>query len=42
MYPASDPRSIAFNRRVDIVLVSNQSPEVRALLPKLAPQLSDM
>ncbi|GAA4344730.1 flagellar motor protein MotB [Angustibacter luteus] len=42
MFPASDPRSIAFNRRVDIVLVSNQSPEVRALLPKLAPQLSDM
>src|SRR6185436_6988187 len=34
MFPASDPRSISFNRRVDIVLVSNQSPEVRALLPK--------
>jgi chemotaxis protein MotB len=42
MFPASDPRSISFNRRVDIVLVSDQSPEVRALLPKIAPQLSDM
>ncbi|WP_426561183.1 flagellar motor protein MotB [Angustibacter sp. McL0619] len=42
MFPASDPRSISFNRRVDIVLVSDQSPQVRALLPKMAPQLSDM
>ena len=42
MFPASDPRSIAFNRRVDIVLVSDQPPEVRALLPKIAPQLSTM
>ncbi len=42
LYPPSDPRSIRFNRRVDIVLVSDQSPEVRALLPKLAPQLSNL
>ncbi|GAB3598200.1 flagellar motor protein MotB [Angustibacter peucedani] len=42
LYPASDPRSIRFNRRVDLVLVSDQSPEVRDLLPKIAPQLSDL
>jgi chemotaxis protein MotB len=42
LYPVSDPRSIRFNRRVDLVLVSNQPPEVRALLPKLAHGLSDL
>jgi chemotaxis protein MotB len=42
LYPASDPRSIRFNRRVDLVLVSNQPPEVRALLPRLAHGLSDL
>lgn len=42
LYPASDPRSIRFNRRVDLVLVSDQPPEVRALLPQLAPGLSNL
>jgi chemotaxis protein MotB len=42
LYPVSDPRSIRFNRRVDLVLVSNQPPEVRALLPRLATGLSDL
>ena len=42
LYPASDPRSIRFNRRVDLVLVSNQPAEVRALLPQLARGLSDL
>jgi chemotaxis protein MotB len=40
LFPASDQRSITFNRRVDIVLVSNESPEVRALLPRLGSGLS--
>jgi len=42
LYPESDPRSIRFNRRVDLVLVSDESPQVRALLPKLGSQLSDL
>ncbi len=42
LYPASDPRSIRFNRRVDLVLLSDQPPEVRSLLPKLAAGLSDL
>ncbi|GAB3684221.1 flagellar motor protein MotB [Angustibacter aerolatus] len=42
LYPESDPRSITFNRRVDVVVVSNESADVRALLPKLAEQLSDL
>jgi chemotaxis protein MotB len=41
LYPASDPRAIRYNRRVDLVLVSQQPAEVRSLLPQIAPQLTD-
>jgi chemotaxis protein MotB len=41
LYPASDPRAIRYNRRVDLVLVSQQPAAVRSLLPQIAPQLSD-
>jgi chemotaxis protein MotB len=41
LYPASDSRAIRYNRRVDLVLVSKQPAAVRALLPQIAPQLSD-
>jgi chemotaxis protein MotB len=41
LYPASDSRAIRYNRRVDLVLVSQQPAAVRALLPQIAPQLSD-
>jgi chemotaxis protein MotB len=41
LYPASDPRAIRYNRRVDLVLVSKQPAAVRALLPQIAPQLND-
>jgi chemotaxis protein MotB len=40
LYKVSDKRAVRFNRRVDVVLVSNQAPDVRALLPQLAPQLT--
>jgi chemotaxis protein MotB len=36
LYPPSDPRAVTRNRRVDIVVLSAQSSEVRALLDKLA------
>ena len=42
MYPSSDKRSIRFNRRVDVVLVSDQPSAVRSLVPKIAPKLSTM
>jgi chemotaxis protein MotB len=42
MYPSRDKRSIRFNRRVDVVLVSDQPSAVRALVPKIAPKLSTM
>jgi chemotaxis protein MotB len=41
LYPPSDSRAIRYNRRVDLVLVSRQPAAVRALLPQIAPQLSD-
>ena len=42
LYPSSDRRSITFNRRVDVVLVSDQPAAVRSLVPKIAPQLSNL
>ena len=42
MYPSQDKRSIRFNRRVDVVLVSDQPSAVRALVPQIAPKLSTM
>ncbi|MGF1661840.1 MAG: flagellar motor protein MotB [Kineosporiaceae bacterium] len=36
MVPREDPAAIERNRRVDIVVVSSESPEVRALLPAVA------
>ncbi len=42
LYPVGDPRGIRFNRRVDLVLVSDQPAAVRALVPKLAPSLSNL
>jgi chemotaxis protein MotB len=42
LYPSGDPRSIRFNRRVDVVLVSDQPSAVRSLVPKIAPQLSTL
>jgi chemotaxis protein MotB len=42
LYPKSDHRSITFNRRVDVVLVSDQPAAVRSLVPKIAPQLSNL
>jgi chemotaxis protein MotB len=42
LYPSSDRRSIQFNRRVDVVLVSDQPAAVRSLVPKIAPQLSTL
>jgi chemotaxis protein MotB len=42
LYPRSDERSIRFNRRVDVVLVSDQPSAVRSLVPKIAPQLSTL
>jgi chemotaxis protein MotB len=42
LYPSDDKRSIRFNRRVDIVLVSDQPSAVRSLVPKIAPKLSTL
>jgi len=42
LYPSSDRRSIQVNRRVDVVLVSDQPSAVRSLVPKIAPQLSTL
>jgi chemotaxis protein MotB len=42
LYPSSDHRSITFNRRVDVVLLSDQPSAVRSLVPKIAPQLSNL
>jgi chemotaxis protein MotB len=42
MYPSTDKRSIRFNRRVDVVLLSDQPSAVRTLVPKIAPKLSTM
>jgi chemotaxis protein MotB len=36
LYPASDPRSVTLNRRVDIVVLSNLSATQKALLPSAA------
>lgn len=41
LYPASDSRAIRYNRRVDLVLLSQQPAAVRTLLPQIAPQLTD-
>lgn len=41
LYPASDSRAIRYNRRVDLVLVSQQPAAVRSLVPQIAPQLTD-
>ncbi|MFL6101568.1 MAG: flagellar motor protein MotB [Actinomycetales bacterium] len=42
LYPASDARSISYNRRVDMVVVSQQPAAVRALLPGLGKSLTDL
>lgn len=42
LYPQQDPQSIRVNRRVDLVLVSNQPAAVRSLLPRLGRALSDL
>jgi chemotaxis protein MotB len=42
LYPASDPRSVSYNRRVDMVVVSQQPAAVRALLPGLGKNLTDL
>jgi len=42
LYPASDPRSLSYNRRVDMVVVSQQPAAVRALLPGLGKNLTDL
>jgi chemotaxis protein MotB len=42
LYPHGDKRSIRFNRRVDVVLVSDQPSAVRSLVPTIAPQLSTL
>ncbi len=42
LYPASDPRSVSYNRRVDLVVVSQQPAAVRALLPGLAKSLTNI
>ncbi len=36
LVPPNDPRSVTMNRRVDIVVLSNQSADVRSLLPSAA------
>jgi chemotaxis protein MotB len=36
LYPASDPRSVTLNRRVEIVVLSNLPADERALLPNAA------
>jgi chemotaxis protein MotB len=35
LYPVDDPRAVEGNRRVDIVVLSDAAPEVRALVPAL-------
>ena len=42
LYPQDDPRSIRVNRRVDLVLISDQPAAVRSLLPRLGRTLSDL
>jgi chemotaxis protein MotB len=42
LYPAADPRSVSYNRRVDLVVESTQPAAVRALLPGLAKNLTDI
>jgi chemotaxis protein MotB len=42
LYPPSDPRSVSYNRRVDLVVVSQQPAAVRALLPGLAKSLTNI
>ena len=42
LYPRQDPRSIRVNRRVDLVVVSDQPAAVRSLLPRLGRTLSDL
>ena len=42
LFPASDPRSVSYNRRVDLVVVSQQPAAVRALLPGLGQSLTDL
>lgn len=40
LVPPSDPRSVRLNRRVEIVVVSTLPPDVRALLPQVAPSFA--
>jgi chemotaxis protein MotB len=36
LYPTNTPEALAGNRRVDVIILSDQSPQVRALLPGMA------
>jgi chemotaxis protein MotB len=36
LYPPSDPRAVTMNRRVEVVVLSDQPAEVRALLEAAA------
>lgn len=42
LYPASDPRSVSYNRRVDLVVETTQPAAVRALLPSLGNNLTNL
>ena len=42
LYPASDPRSVSYNRRVDLVVESQQPAAVRALLAGLGKNLTNL
>jgi chemotaxis protein MotB len=42
LYPASDSRSVTYNRRVDLVVETTQPAAVRALLPSLGNNLSNL
>jgi chemotaxis protein MotB len=42
LYPASDPRSVSYNRRVDLVVESQQPAAVRALLPSMGANLTNL
>ncbi len=42
LFAASDPRSVSYNRRVDLVVETTQPAAVRALLPSLGSGLSDL
>ena len=42
LYPASDSRSVSYNRRVDLVVETTQPAAVRALLPSLGENLTTL